>query len=339
MEWMNDMENFIERLRGKTLLITGATGLIGSNIIRLCTNVNDTPGVPIHIIALVRDLEKAKKLFGTNINLEYIICDIADDLQINSEIDYVVHCASQTSSRMFIEEPVETIEVAVNGTKNILEFAKRKNVKSIVYLSTMEVYGAPTTEEKINEKNETNINTMDVRSSYPESKRLCESLCCAYCAEYGLPVKVLRLTQTFGIGVSYNDTRVFAEFARCVIENKDIILHTKGETKRSYLDVEDAVNAIVIVLLKGENGQAYNAANENTFCSIYEMAQIVAKECANSAIKVKIETSEDNSFGYAPTLKMNLDTSKLQALGWTAETDLISMFHRLIQDMSNKRIN
>lgn len=330
---MSDMENIIENLRGKTILITGATGLIGSNIIRLCTKVNDTQGAPIHMIAQVRNRNKAEKLFGTNVNLEYIICDIVDDLHIDSEVDYIVHCASQTSSRMFVEKPVETIEVAINGTKNILELAKRKNVKSVVYLSTMEVYGAPTTEEKINEQNETNINTMEVRSSYPEGKRLCEALCCAYCSEYGLPVKVLRLTQTFGAGVSYNDTRVFAEFARCVIEDKDIILHTKGETKRSYLDVEDAVNVIMTVLLKGENGQAYNAANENTFCSIYEMAQMVAKECAKGAIKVKIETDVDNSFGYAPTLKMNLDTSKLQALGWKPKRELKDMFSSMIKYM------
>ena len=333
------MENIVNELRGKRILITGATGLIGSNIIGLCTKVNNTPGDPIHIVAQVRNLEKAQMLFGTNTNLEYAIGNIVDDIQISSDVDYIIHCASQTSSKMFIEEPVETIETAVNGTKNILEFAKKKNVKSIVYLSTMEVYGAPTTEEKIYENHETNINTMEVRSSYPESKRLCEALCCAYCAEYGLPVKVLRLTQTFGMGVSYNDTRVFAEFARCVIENKDIILHTKGETKRSYLDVEDAVNAIVTVLLKGENGQAYNAANENTFCSIYEMAQMVVKECANGKICVKIETRDENEFGFAPTLKMNLDTSKLQALGWKAEVDLLSMFRKLIQDMSNKIID
>lgn len=331
------MESIIEKLRGKRILITGATGLIGSNIIRLCTKVNDTPGAPIQIIAQVRNLEKAQKLFGTNINLKYVICDIVDDLQISSEVDYIIHCASQTSSRMFVEEPVETIEIAVQGTKSILEFAKRKNVKSIVYLSTMEVYGAPTTEEKINEKHETNINTMEVRSSYPESKRLCESLCCAYCAEYDLPIKVLRLTQTFGTGVSYNDTRVFAEFARCAIESKDIVLHTKGETKRSYLDVDDAVNAIVNVLLKGENGQAYNAANEDTFCSIYEMAQMVANDCANNAIKVMVETGEADSFGYAPTLKMNLDTSKLRALGWKPKRELKEMFTSMIKYMQENK--
>lgn len=331
------MRNVTDELRGKRVLITGATGLIGSNIIRLCTKINSTPGNPIHVIALVRNLEKARKLFGTNTNLEYAIGNIADDIQISSEVDYIIHCASQTSSRMFIEEPVETIDTAVNGTKNILEFAKRKNVKSIVYLSTMEVYGAPTTEEKINEKHETNINTMEVRSSYPESKRLCEALCCAYCAEYDLPVKVLRLTQTFGTGVSYNDTRVFAEFARCVIESKDIILHTKGETKRSYLDVDDAVNAIVTILLKGENGQAYNVANENTFCSIYEMAQMVAKEIANGSIGVKIEIDNDRNFGYAPTLKMNLDTTKIQALGWKPERELKEMFSSMIEYMRERK--
>ena len=119
---------------------------------------------------------------------------------------------------------------------------------------------------------------MNVRSSYPESKRLCESLCSAYASEYGVPAKVVRLTQTFGVGVSYNDGRVFAEFARCAIEGRDIVLKTKGQTKRNYIDIDDAVNAIFTVLLKGVAGEAYNVANEDTYCSIYEMANMVAEK-------------------------------------------------------------
>jgi nucleoside-diphosphate-sugar epimerase len=175
---------------------------------------------------------------------------------------------------------------------------------------------------------------MSVRSSYPESKRMCENLCTSYFSEYGVPVKVVRLTQTFGEGVDYNDGRVFAEFARCAIENKDIVLKTKGETKKNYLYVYDAVSAIITVLFNGENGNAYNAANEETYCSIYEMAQMVAEKCGNKSIKVVIEEKDDIlKFGYAPTLKMNLSTEKLKNLGWKPKKDLFGMFNVMIDDM------
>lgn len=331
------MSTVIEILQGKTLLITGATGLIGRNLIRFLEKENETLENPIKILALVRNLEKAKKQFEKVSNIEYIVGNVMDKIVVDSKIDYIIHAASQTSSKMFVNEPIQTIETAFQGTKNILELAKEKNVKSMVYLSTMEVYGAPTTDEKINEEHGTNINTMEVRSSYPESKRMCETLCCSYYSEYNLPVKVLRLTQTFGCGVPYDDGRVFAEFARCAIEKKDIVLHTKGETKRNYLDVMDAVNAIFTVLLRGENGQAYNAANEDTYCSIFEMAKLVAEKCTGNTINVLIKVEDEKKFGYAPTLKMNLDTSKLRKLGWEPKEGLESMFSLMIKDMQRNK--
>lgn len=331
------MDEVIEKLQGKTILITGATGLIGRNLISFLSNVNKSCENPIKIFALVRNIEKAKRQIKKDDNIKLIIGDVVNKVIVDSEIDYIIHAASQTSSKMFVNEPVQTIETAFQGTKNILDLARRNKVKSMIYLSTMEVYGAPTTDEKISESHETNINTMEVRSSYPESKRMCETLCCSYYAEYNLPVKVVRLTQTFGCGVDYNDGRVFAEFARCVIEGKDIVLHTKGETKRNYLDVMDAVTAILTVLLKGENGQAYNVANEETYCSILEMAKLVTEKCAGNKISIHVQIEDGNKFGYAPTLKMNLDTLKLKKLGWKPEKGLEDMFYSMIEDMQRKK--
>ena len=121
--------------------------------------------------------------------------------------------------------------------------------------------------------------------------------------------------------------------ARCAIEGRNIVLHTKGETKRNYLFTEDAAEAILTVLLKGENGEAYNAANEETYCSIYDMAKLVAEKCAGGGISVDVQLENIDQFGYAPTLMMNLDTSKLRALGWKANIDLFMMFADLIRSM------
>lgn len=322
---------------GKCILVTGATGLIGKAIISALLSWNMRALNPIKILALVRNGEKAKSFFLDDNNLQFIISDVCD---LNIEylgIDYIIHGASQTASNAFVQEPVETIMTTLKGTQNLLELAKLNSVKGFVYLSSMEVYGSPSTDEKITETHETNLNTMNVRACYPESKRMSENLCKSYASEYDVPAKVIRLTQTFGPGVQYNDGRVFAEFARCAIEGKNIILNTKGETKRSYLYIADAVKAILTVLIVGDVGEAYNAANEDTYCSIFEMASMVAKTCTNSRISVEINDENDTSkFGYAPQLKMNLDTSKLQKLGWVPKYNLEEMYNRMIIDMQEE---
>lgn len=313
----------------KIILITGATGLIGQTVIRKLKDFDAS------IIAIVRNREKAINLFGEESEkLRYLTEDITTIIPRAMEVDYIIHAASQTSSIAFVNEPVETIMTALQGTKNMLDIAKMSNVKGFVYLSSMEVYGSPSTDEKIDERHSTNLDAMRVRSCYPESKRMCENLCTSYVSEYGVPAKVVRLTQTFGPGVQYNDGRVFAEFARCAIEGKNIILHTKGETKRNYLYTEDAVDAILTVLTDGVPGEAYNAANEETYCSIYEMACLVAEKCAYKKISVIIEEVDVEQLGYAPVLHMNLDVSKLRSLGWKPTCGLEEMFLKMIAGMT-----
>ena len=325
------MNNLLDKIEGSTILVTGATGLIGRNIINEITKYNIVSKGSINIVALVRSKEKAKRVFGENCEkLSLIIGDITEVNLLNVKADYIIHAASQTSSKGFISNPVETINVSFEGTKHLLEFARTQKLKRFIYLSTMEVYGTPKTDEKIGELFATNLDTMKVRSCYPESKRMCENLCVSYATEYDVPINVLRLTQTFGKGVEYNDSRVFAEFARCVIENKNIILKTKGETKRSYLNVKDAVNAIFKIMISDVAGQVFNVANENTYCSIREMAEMVANNIAEERISVNFELNEDDSLGYAPKLCMNLDTAKLKRLGWEANYSLEDTFIEMI---------
>lgn len=331
-------ENFADNLAaldGKSVLVTGATGLIGSNLVAALLEYGAHRPTPPKVIALVRDCRKAEALFSPFPTEQLTVQqgDVTRDFECPYPVDYIVHAASQTASKAFVNAPVETIDTALSGTRRLLELAREKRVASFVFLSTMEVYGAPATEEKIDENHSTNLNPMSVRSCYPESKRLCEALCAAYGAEYDLPVSVLRLTQTFGPGVRYDDGRVFAEFARCAIEGRDIVLHTAGNTKRNYLYTADAVSAILTLLTAGGRGEAYNAANESTYCSIREMAELVAAEVAQGRIGVKVELGDTTGLGYAPTLCMNLNTAKLRALGWQPSLELADMFHRLTAAM------
>lgn len=322
---------------GKKIFVTGASGLIGRALVKTLLLARD--GAPIEVVAAVRNEQKARAAFSDvpDAHLSYHVCDVRDLQPVAMGVDYVIHCASATASKTFVEKPVDVIESAVRGTKNVLELARANNAQGVVYLSTMEVYGAPTTDDKITESAPTNINPTDVRASYPESKRLCECLCAAYCAQYGVPVNTVRLTQTFGEGVAYDDGRVFAEFARCVIEERDIILKTKGETRRNYLYIADAVSAILTVLAHGKRGEAYNAANEETYCSIYEMARLVSDKFGGGKTAVRICEQDVSKLGYAPTLKMNLCADKLKGLGWRAETDLETAYAALIEYMRAHR--
>lgn len=347
--FLQDMEQIcslplMEELRGRRVLVTGATGLIGQTLVSALLRFGEKDPdekEPVHVIACVRNEDKARRLFAgaDRGNLSFLVTDITSmpSEKLSCPVDYVIHAASQTSSRAFVDQPVETIFTAIDGTRRALAFAKNNDVRCFVYLSTMEVYGTPMDDEKINESHGTNLDTMQPRSCYPESKRLCEILCASWQKEYGLPVRVLRLTQTFGPGVRYDDGRVFAEFARCAMEKRDIILKTAGLTRRSYLYTADAVSAILTVMLCGEDGNAYNAANESTYCSIREMAELIAKECAGGEIDVRIEAAEDPSkLGYAPTLHMNLDTGKLRSLGWKPVYGLADCFRRMMAVMETE---
>lgn len=314
----------------KTVLITGATGLIGQALTKTLLYCGCG-----QVIALVRDTTKAEKLFALQIDagcrLSFHSWRTEQLVELEEPVDYIFHCASQTSSRGFVQTPADTISAAYTGTEHILSFAVNKKVKNIVYLSTMEVYGTPQDDEKISESYVGRIDPLNVRSCYPESKRLCENLCVSYGVQHQVPVSIARLTQTFGPGISAADRRIFAEFARCARCKQDIVLHTRGETKRSYLYTADAVRALITLALKGEKGQAYNIANESTYCTIYEMAQMVAHEIAKDTIAVRVELAEDlNKFGYAPVLHMNLDTKKMCQLGWQPKVALRDMFQRMI---------
>lgn len=308
-------------------LVTGATGIIGQAIVK------QLPGC----VALVRSEEKAKKVLGTEIPV--IIGDIRDVDLSNYKFDYIIHAAGETSSKAFIKEPVETIDVAITGTKHLLEFARRlPDLKRFLYLSTMEIYGTPQSDEPVGEHHHADLDSMKVRNCYPLSKIICENLCACYQSEYGVPVNVLRLVQTFGPGVRYSDNRVFGEFARSVIEERDIILKTKGETRRAYLHVNDAVEAVKIVMKSECNGEVFNVANAATYCSIYDMALMVAEEIAGGKIQVRIGESADHNSGYAPTLCMNLDTAKIENLGWKARYGLKQMFLDAISSMEQDRL-
>ena len=240
MEEIANQKVFYETLKNSSVFVTGATGLLGSQIVMSLLCMNRLRGSKIRITAMARSEEKARKVFGDLYDAEglaFYYGDINHPIVCENEADYIIHGASSTSSKYFVTQPVETIFTALDGTRNVLEFARMKKSKAVVYLSSLEVYGY--------------LDPLSVRSSYSEGKRMAECMCAAYASEYGVPVKIARLSQTFGAGVEYQDNRVFAEFARCAAEKRDIVLHTPGNTIRSYCYTKDAVSAIFFILVNG----------------------------------------------------------------------------------------
>lgn len=301
-----------EKIKGCTVLVTGATGLIGSLLVKTLLSIGN-----IKVLAFVRNEAKANTIFDDEPNLQFIVGDITKVIDIQENVDYIFHCASVTNSKQMIERPVETLFTSIEGTKNILEFATIKNVKSFVYVSSMEMYGSfEKLDHEVQETDLGYINPLNLRSNYPESKRLCENMCIAYLAEYGVPVKIARLAQTFGAGILPGENRVFAQFARSVINGENIILHTKGLSEGNYCYTRDCMIGLLTLLLNGQNGEAYNVSNPKSHTTIGAMADMVANTIAKGSIKVVYDIPEGNKYGYAADTKMKLNSDKLQSLGW-----------------------
>lgn len=309
-----------DKLYGKTVLVTGATGFIGAFIIRTILLHAEINRQMVRIIAVVRDIERAEAMFGQDDRIRYIGGDITEPICYKERLDYVMHCASNAAPDLYLHDPVGTMKTNFYGTVNALDCARACGAKRFLYVSTIEVFGRTDTPGLLTEESFGYISPLNVRSCYPESKKCCESLAVCYGEQYGIDVVIGRLSYIYGAGMSRTDTKVCALFARETAAKRDIILKSRGEQRRSYTYVSDAVTGLLAILLSGEAGSAYNVASPDSVVSIAELADLHCRLFPEQGTTVRYEIAEKKeSSRFSFIADAVMDPAKLMKLGWKAE--------------------
>ena len=325
------------RLKNKTVLITGATGMLPSYMVYTLLYLNKYYDYNTKIVLAIRNVDKAKKIFGNDIlnNRNVLIrsIDFSQQIQIDEPADFIIHAASLASSHLYMTNPVETILPNVIGTHALLEKAKKDSTESFLFFSSGAVYGKIENKNVIKETDSGFLDPTDVRSCYAESKRLAENLCVAYSCEYGINTQMIRLQHTYGPTMDLQDSRVFAEFVRNIVNNQNIEMKSDGSAKRTFCYISDALDAFWRVMFLGESGQAYNICNNNCFYSISELADILVSLFPEKKLKV-IRTQRSKTDTYAEDKNANIvmfDDTKLRTLGWMPHVTVQKGFRRTIQ--------
>ncbi len=301
-----------ETLRGQRMLITGATGLIGSCVVELLLA---SPAECL-VVAAGRDKERAARLFARHAGdgrLTFLRHDVTEPLNADLRFDYIIHAASGASPSAFAQAPVEVMKANIYGTAALLDHGRAHQMKRMLYVSSGEVYGQ-CADAVLTEDCAGRVDSMNPRSCYPSAKRAAETLCAAYAQEYGTDIVVARPSHVFGPCFTETDNRVYAQFIRNVLRREDIVMKSDGSQCRSWCYVVDCASALLHVLLKGESGEAYNIADPTSTLTIRELAEMVASIGGRKVIMRQPTGAERGVFN--PMKTAVFSTDKIEKLGW-----------------------
>lgn len=314
----------LNALIGKKILVTGASGLIGSAVIDfLCGTLNMNS-----VYAAGRDINKLQQRFA-GYDCCYVDYDATSDIRFDDvDFDYIIHAASPANPRVYGTNPVETMLANMIGVNNLAQYVIRAGKGRILFVSSSEVYGKNTSGNQYKETDYGYVDILNSRSCYPSSKRAAETLLASYKQEYGLDFTVVRPGHIYGPTALSSDNRVSSAFFYDVLSGKDIIMKSSGVQRRSYCYVVDCVSAILISLVNGASGEAYNISNEKSICTIRALAESIAQNSGRQVLFENPTDSEKSSFN--PMDNSALDAERLENLGWHALFDLdIGVKHTL----------
>ena len=307
----------LDKLQEKNILVTGASGLIGSAIVEFLLE-----NTSAEVYAMFRNKDVGEFRFKKHLQkskLHFILGDVNEPLATKHTFHYIIHAASNANPTTYSTDPVGTIWTNINGTRNLLEYGRRHSLERFLYISSGEVYGNG--EQSVWSESDCGfIDNLDARSCYPSSKRTAETLCLCYADQYNVDVVIARPCHTYGPSFTDNDNRAYAQFVRKARDKQDIILKSSGEQFRSWIYIEDCVMGILTVLLNGKNNNAYNIADEASNVTIKHMAETIAQIAGTKVIFQIPDTLE--SKGYSKMQRAIFDTSKLQELGWAPKYSL-----------------
>jgi nucleoside-diphosphate-sugar epimerase len=331
-----------ELLEGKKVIVTGATGLIGSFLTDALLAFSANGG-NLSLYITGRDGERARKRFPAAFardDFHFVKADVAAPGSLPPGFDYIIHAASNADPASFASDPAGIMDANYIGTRGLLECARSNNACRFLFVSSGEVYGEPEGDmAAFREDFCGRVDFLSPRACYPSSKRAAETLCACYHKQYNTDIVIARPCHVYGPTITATDSRAHAQFVRQAAAGNDIVMKSAGAQLRSYCHVADAVAGLLHILLKGGPANAYNIANPASTVTIREFAGEVA---AAAAVSVRFETPSDaEKSGYSKIPRAVLDSEKLQALGWTGKYDIHTGIRRTLEalkEQSSKQI-
>lgn len=337
--WISDLEETIiilpelDELAGQSIMVTGCTGLICSAVVDVLIQWNETHEEKIKILAAGRSDKKIEKRFAPYHKKDWFVFVPYDasstDNSLTLPCDYIIHGAGNASPNKIVKEPVETMLSNCLGIKYLLDYAKEKGTKRVLYVSTSEVYGRKKHDRPSKTDEYGWIDLLNPRNSYSIGKCAAETMCVSYYDEYGVDSVIVRPGHIYGPTAVESDNRVSSAWAYAVARGEDIVMKSDGSQIRSYCYCLDSASAILKVLLKGESIKAYNISNPESIISIREMAEILTK---SAGVKLNMELpTEEEKKGFNPMSNSSLDSTELLDLGWQGLFDAERGFSHTVE--------
>lgn len=331
--------NEMEKLRNKTVLITGASGMIGSYFVNTLITLNEKYDMNISIVSLVRNKNSFEEYILKNKNVVILEQDVVNEIKYDGKINYIIHAASPASPIIMKDYPFETNIANTVGTYNTLKLAIEKKVDGYLFISSREIYGQPNDNQEIFTEDGPlgQVNPLIPRNGYAEGKKAAENMCISVNKEYGINTKIARLAHTYGPGMSINDGRVQADFLKNILNNEDIIMKSTGSSVRTYTYISDAVNALFKILLSSKE-TVYNVSDENSKVTIKELAETLAAIKNNIKVRMEIPEDELNKGGNATFTLGILSSEKIRnELNWAPLYNIKEGFIRTIKYLESNR--
>lgn len=342
--YIHDLEDAVyrvkglEKLKGKSVFLAGASGLIGSYLVDMLMTANRILNLQVRVYASGRSKKRLKERFGgmETEELIYVEQDVEKPMCQDFIVDYVIHAASNAYPAAFLQDPVGTVMGNIAGTKNLLDYGKNHGAKRFLFISSGEVYGQGAADVDVyTEEYSGYLNYLSVRSCYPAGKRAAETLCCAYTSQYGLDTVIVRPSHVYGPNTIKQDNRATVQFMENVMEGKDIVLNSAGNQMRSYTYVADCGAAILSVLLQGSTGEAYNIANKNSRVTIAGFARETARQTGHQVV---FQNPDEIQFAQrTPVVRQVLDSTKLEKLGFVPAFDIETGISHTLQVLQETR--